>query len=68
MKQTGRYELKYVIEEDRAVAVADYVRAFLRPSEHNGTGPSAAIPSSASTWIRPIIFSTGRLSSDIETA
>jgi SPX domain protein involved in polyphosphate accumulation len=44
MKQTGRYELKYVIEEDRAVAVADYVRTFLRPSEHNGTGPVRGHP------------------------
>jgi hypothetical protein len=38
MKLSGRYELKYVIDEERAVAVADYVQAFLRPSEHNGTG------------------------------
>ena len=36
MGQLGRYELKYVIDEERAVAVADYCRAFLRPSVHNG--------------------------------
>jgi hypothetical protein len=44
MKQTGRYELKYVIDEDRAVAVADYVRSFLRPSEFNGNGPVRGHP------------------------
>jgi hypothetical protein len=44
MKATGRYELKYVIDEDRAVAVADYVRAFLRPSDHNGNGPVRGHP------------------------
>jgi hypothetical protein len=36
MGQAGRYELKYVIDEERAIAVADYCRAFLRPSVHNG--------------------------------
>jgi hypothetical protein len=44
MKQTGRYELKYVIDEQRAVAVADYVRAYLRPSPHNGDGPVRGHP------------------------
>ena len=39
MAQSGRFELKYIIEEDRAAAVADYVRTYLRPSAHNGTGP-----------------------------
>jgi hypothetical protein len=44
MKVTGRYELKYVIDEERAVAVADYVRAYLRPSAHNGNGPVRGHP------------------------
>jgi hypothetical protein len=44
MKKSGRYELKYVIDEQRAVAVADYVRSFLRPSMHNGTGPVRGHP------------------------
>ena len=44
MGQAGRYELKYVIDEDRALAVADYCRAFLRPSVHNGTGPVPGHP------------------------
>jgi hypothetical protein len=39
MAESGRYELKYIIDEDRAVAVADFVRAYLRPSPHNGNGP-----------------------------
>jgi hypothetical protein len=36
--QSGRYELKYIVEEERAVAIADYTRSFLRPSAHNGVG------------------------------
>jgi hypothetical protein len=44
MGHSGRYELKYVIDEERAVAVADYVRAYLRPSEHNGKGPVRGHP------------------------
>lgn len=39
MGLSGRYELKYVIDEERAVAVADYVQSYLRPSPHNGSGP-----------------------------
>jgi hypothetical protein len=38
MGQSGRYELKYVIEEERARALGNYVSKFLRPSKHNGTG------------------------------
>jgi hypothetical protein len=37
MAHSARFELKYVIQEDRAVAIADFLSAFLRPSEHNGT-------------------------------
>lgn len=44
MRQTGRYEFKYVIDEDRAVAVADFVRAYLRPSPHNNSGPVPGHP------------------------
>ncbi len=44
MGQSGRYELKYIINEDRAVAVADFVQGFLRPSPHNGNGPVRGHP------------------------
>ncbi len=36
MGQSARFELKFVIEEARAVAVADFVSSFLTPSPHNG--------------------------------
>ena len=39
-----RFELKYIIEESRAVAVADFVSSYLRPSEHNGSGPIRGHP------------------------
>ena len=38
MGHSGRFELKYVIEEARACAVAEYVSTYLRPSAHNGNG------------------------------
>jgi hypothetical protein len=38
MAHSARFELKYVIEEPRAVAVADFVSSYLRPSEFNGSG------------------------------
>lgn len=44
MAHSSRFELKYVIEEPRAVAVADFVSSFLRPSEHNGSGPIRGHP------------------------
>jgi hypothetical protein len=45
MAHSARFELKYVIEESRAVAVADFVSSFLRPSEHNaGSGPIRGHP------------------------
>ena len=44
MGHSGRFELKYVIDEQRAVAVADYVRSYLRPSVHNGAGPVQGHP------------------------
>ena len=44
MGHSARFELKYVIEEPRAVAVADFVSSFLRPSEHNGSGPIRGHP------------------------
>jgi hypothetical protein len=44
MAKSSRFELKYVIEESRAVAVADFVSSFLRPSEHNGSGPIRGHP------------------------
>ena len=44
MGHSSRYELKYVIEEPRAVAVADFLGSYLRPSEHNGSGPIRGHP------------------------
>ncbi len=44
MGHSARFELKYVIEEPRAVAVADFVSSYLRPSEHNGSGPIRGHP------------------------
>jgi hypothetical protein len=44
MAHSSRFELKYVIEEPRAVAVADFLSSYLRPSEHNGSGPIRGHP------------------------
>jgi hypothetical protein len=44
MGHSARFELKYVIEEPRAVAVADFISSYLRPSEHNGSGPIRGHP------------------------
>ena len=44
MGHSARFELKYVIEEPRAVAVADFLSSYLRPSEHNGSGPIRGHP------------------------
>lgn len=44
MGHSGRFELKYVIEEQRAVAVADFIRSHLRPSVHNDSGPVRGHP------------------------
>ena len=44
MGHSARYELKYVIQEPRAVAVADFVSSYLRPSVHNGSGPIRGHP------------------------
>jgi SPX domain protein involved in polyphosphate accumulation len=44
MAQSARFELKYVLEEARAVAVADFVSSYLRPSPHNGSGPIRGHP------------------------
>jgi len=44
MAHSARFEFKYVIEEARAVAIADFVSSFLRPSEHNGSGPIRGHP------------------------
>ena len=38
MAHSARYEFKYVIQEPRAVAIADFLSAYLRPSEHNSYG------------------------------
>lgn len=39
MGHSGRFELKYIIDEAKAVAVADFVSGYLQPSEFNGSGP-----------------------------
>ena len=44
MGHSARYELKYVVEEPRAVALADFISAYMRPSEHNGNGPIRGHP------------------------
>jgi hypothetical protein len=44
MGHSARFELKFLIEEPRAVAVADFVSSYLRPSEHNGSGPIRGHP------------------------
>ena len=44
MAHSARFELKYVIEEARAVAVADFVSSYLQPSAHNGSGPIRGHP------------------------
>ena len=44
MGHSARFELKYIIEEPRAVAAADFVSSYLRPSEHNGSGPIRGHP------------------------
>jgi hypothetical protein len=44
MGHSARYERKYVIQEPRAVAIADYLSSYLRPSVHNNTGPLRGHP------------------------
>ena len=44
MGHSARFELKYVIEDARAVAIADFVSSYLQPSEHNGSGPIRGHP------------------------
>jgi hypothetical protein len=44
MGQPARFELKYVVEEERAVAVADFVSSFLAPSPHNSYSPLRGHP------------------------
>ena len=44
MGRSSRFELKFLIEEARAVAVADFVMSYLRPSPHNGLGPIRGHP------------------------
>jgi hypothetical protein len=44
MAQGGRYELKYVIDEDRARAITHFVRTHLRPTRYNRWGPVPGQP------------------------
>jgi hypothetical protein len=44
MGRSGRYELKYVIREEEARAVAEFASHYMRPSEHNGSGPVPGHP------------------------
>lgn len=44
MAVSGRYELKYIVEEARAQAISDYLRSYLQPSAHNRPGPLPGHP------------------------
>ena len=44
MARAGRHELKYVVDEARAVAIRDFLRGYLRPSIYNRAGPQAGEP------------------------
>ena len=44
MARSSRFEFKYLIEEPRAVAIADFVSGYMRPSAHNGSGPIRGHP------------------------
>ena len=44
MGHAARYELKYLIQESRAVAIADFISSYLRPSAHNGYSPVRGHP------------------------
>jgi hypothetical protein len=44
MGHNARYELKYMLQESRAVAVADFVSSYLRPSPHNSYSPCRGHP------------------------
>jgi hypothetical protein len=44
MGLAGRHELKYVVEEARAVAIREFLRAYLRPSIYNRAGPQSGEP------------------------
>ena len=44
MGHSARFEFKYVLQEARACAVADFVSSYLRPSPHNGSGPIRGHP------------------------
>lgn len=42
--QTNRFELKYVIEEERAQAVREFAGAYLEPDEHARDNPMCSYP------------------------
>jgi len=44
MGLASRHELKYVVEEARAVAIREFLRAYLRPSIYNRAGPQSGEP------------------------
>ena len=44
MGHSARFELKYVIEDARAVAIADFVSSYLQPSAHNDYSPVRGHP------------------------
>ncbi|HVV72514.1 MAG TPA: polyphosphate polymerase domain-containing protein [Verrucomicrobiae bacterium] len=44
MIHSARFELKYLIRESQAVAIADFVASYLRPSQHNGAGSARGHP------------------------
>jgi hypothetical protein len=56
MGHSARYELKYLIQEPRAVAVADFLTSYLRPSVHNGSGPIRGHPVISLYFDTPDLF------------
>ncbi len=42
--QTNRFELKYVIDEQRAGAVRQFISSYLEPDEHAGGHPECSYP------------------------
>ena len=69
MGHSARFELKYLIQEARAVAVADFISSYLNPSEHNGSGHKnrmkLRIRFYDDEWTRPAFLEVKRRVSDV---
>jgi hypothetical protein len=44
MGHSGRYEIKYVVNQTKALAIAEFVSHYLRPSAHNNSSPVRGHP------------------------